>query len=195
MSATLVLLLAAAYFFAVTANYGVEFFLPSILQQWYNLKFDTLTWLVILPPCMALVGQLFVGWNSDRLKERRWHTVVPIVVGAVALALTPLTQGNLALTLIFFMIAFGGLKAYLPAFWALPNLLLTSAAAAGGIGLINSVGNLGGFLGPYLLGKIQTVTGSFVGGIYYLAASMLMTAAVLYGLGLGRREVQPGPAA
>ncbi len=190
-----VLWLAAAYFFAVTANYGVEFFLPSILQQWYNLKFDTLTWLVILPPSLALVGQLFVGWNSDRLKERQLHAVVPIVIGALALALTPLTQGNLPLTIIFFMIAFGGLKAYLPAFWALPNLFLTSAAAAGSIGLINSVGNLGGFLGPYVLGKVQTITGSFVGGIYYLAASMLVTAAMIYRLGLGRKDARPEPPA
>jgi len=185
-----VLLLATAYFFTVTANYGVEFFLPSILQQWYNLKFDTLTWLVILPPCMALVGQLFIGWSSDRMKERRLHTVLPIAIGAVAMAITPFTQGNLALTIIFFMIAFGGVKAYLPAFWALPNLFLTSAAAAGSIGFINSVGNLGGFLGPYVLGKVQTVTGSFVGGIYYLAGSMLVTATMIFLLGLGRKEAK-----
>ncbi len=188
-----VLLLAAAYFFIVTANYGVEFFLPSILQQWYNLKFDKLTWLIVLPPCLALLGQLFVGWNSDRMKERRLHTVVPILIGAVALALTPLTQGSLPLTIVFFMIAFGGLKAYLPAFWALPNLFLTSAAAAGSIGLINSVGNLGGFLGPYVLGKVQTVTGSFVGGIYFLAVSMVVTAAMIYWMGLGRQDTRPNP--
>ncbi|MBI5775657.1 MAG: MFS transporter [Verrucomicrobia bacterium] len=186
-----VLMLATAYFFIVTANYGVEFFLPSILDQWYHLKFDTLTWLVVLPPCVALAGQLFVGWNSDRMKERRMHTVVPIVIGAVAMALAPLTQGNLWLTIAAFMIAFGGLKAYLPAFWALPNLFLTSAAAAGSIGFINSVGNLGGFLGPYVLGKVEKVTGSFVGGIYYLAFSMLVSAVMIYLLGLGKKETKP----
>ncbi|HEY6167683.1 MAG TPA: MFS transporter [Verrucomicrobiae bacterium] len=185
-----VLLLATAYFFCVTANYGVEFFLPSILQQWYDLKFDALTWLVILPPCLALVGQLFIGWSSDKMKERRLHTVLPIAIGAVALAITPFTQGNLLLTIVFFMIAFGGLKAYLPAFWALPNLFLTSAGAAGSIGLINSVGNLGGFLGPYVLGKVQSVTGSFVGGVYYLACSMLVSATMIFLLGLGRQETK-----
>ena len=182
-----VLLLATAYFFCVTANYGIEFFLPSILQQWYNLKFDALTWLIILPPTVALLGQLFVGWNSDRLKERRLHASVPIVIGAVAMACAPLTQGNLPLTIIVFMVAFGGVKAYLPAFWALPNLFLTSAAAAGSIGFINSVGNLGGFLGPYVLGKVQSLTGSFVGGIYYLAGSMLVSAAMIYLIGLGQK--------
>ena len=94
-----VLLLALAYFCIVTGSYGVEFFLPSILQQWYNLKFDAITWLVILPPMVALAGQLFVGWNSDRTKERHFHVVVPIALGATALALAPLTQGHLLLTI------------------------------------------------------------------------------------------------
>ncbi len=187
-----VLLLATAYFFTVTANYGVEFFLPSILEQWYNLKFDALTWLVILPPFMALVGQIFIAWSSDKAKERRMHTVVPIAIGAVAMALAPLTQGSLVLTIAAFMIAFGGLKAYLPPFWALPNLFLSSAAAAGSIGFINSVGNLGGFLGPSLLGFVREKTGSYVGGIYYLAGSMLVTAVMIYLLGLGKKDPKAG---
>ncbi len=186
-----VILLATAYFCIVTASYGVEFFLPSILQQWYSLKFDALTWLVILPPLLALAGQLFVGWNSDRTKERRFHAIAPIALGAVALALAPLTRGNLFLTVVCFMVAFAGFKSYLPAFWSLPSLFLTEAAAAGSIGLINSIGNLGGFLGPHVLGKVETLTGSFVGGIYYLCASMTVSALLLFLLGLGRKE-SPG---
>jgi len=183
-----VLLLALAYFCSTTASYGVEFFLPSILQQWYSLKLDTLTWLVILPPCVALAGQLFVGWNSDRTKERRCHAVIPIIFGLTALALAPLTQGHLALTIICFMVAAGGVKAYQPAFWSLPSSFLTQAAAAGSIGFINSVGNLGGFFGPTVLGGVEKLTGSFVGGIYYLCVSMMVCATIIFFLGLGRRE-------
>jgi ACS family tartrate transporter-like MFS transporter len=183
-----VLLLALAYFGCTTANYGVEFFLPSILQNWYNLKLNSITWLVILPPMVALCGQLFVGWNSDRTKERRYHAVVPIVLGATALALAPLTEGNLPLTIACFMVAAGGVKAYQPAFWALPSLFLTSTAAAGSIGLINSIGNLGGFLGPRMLGYIKTQTGSFAGGVYCLAGAMMLTASVIFFLGLGHKE-------
>jgi ACS family tartrate transporter-like MFS transporter len=183
-----VLLLAAAYFGCTTANYGVEFFLPSILQNWYDLKLNAITWLVLLPPILALGGQLFVGWNSDRTKERRFHAVVPIVIGAVALGLAPLTEGHLALTIACFMVAAAGIKAYQPAFWALPSLFLTSTAAAGSIGLINSIGNLGGFLGPRLLGYVKTHTGSFAGGVYCLAGGMLVTATILFFLGLGHRE-------
>ncbi len=182
-----VLLLALAYFCIVTRSYGVEFFLPSILQQWYHLKLDTITWLVILPPMLALAGQMFVGWNSDRTKKRRFHVVVPIALGALALALAPLTQGQLFLTITCFMLAFAGFKAYMPAFWSLPNLFLVEAAAAGSIGLINSIGNLGGFLGPYVLGKAQTVTGSFVGGIYFLCVSMTLSATIIFLLRLERK--------
>src|SRR5437867_2468146 len=183
-----VLLLALAYFCIVTGSYGVEFFLPSILQQWYHLKLDTITWLVILPPLLALAGQMLVGWNSDRTKERRFHVVVPIALGALALALAPLTQGQLFLTIACFMLAFVGFKSYLPAFWSLPNLFLVEAAAAGSIGLINSIGNLGGFLGPYVLGKVQTLTGSFVGGLYFLCVSMTVSATIIFLLPLERRQ-------
>jgi len=188
-----VLLLAFAYFCSVTGSYGVLFFLPTILRDWYALNFDDLTWLVMLPPVVAFVGQLIVGWNSDRTKERRLHAVAPIALGAVALLLAPMTQGHLTETILCFMIAVGGLKAYLPAFWALPNLLLTSTAAAGTIGFINTIGSLGGFLGPYVLGQIQTVTGSFVGGLYFLAAAMLLSSSVILLLGLGHRETSSIP--
>lgn len=180
-----VLLLSFSYFCTVTGSYGVVFFLPSILDSWYKLKYGQLAWLVTLPALLALAGQLFVGWNSDRTKERRLHTVLPIVIGAAALALAPFTRGHLSLTIICFMLALGGLKAYLPAFWTMPYLFLTHTAAAGSIGLINSIGNLGGQLGPWVLGKVETVTGSFVGGIYFLAGSMMVCASIVFFLGLG----------
>jgi ACS family tartrate transporter-like MFS transporter len=187
-----VLILAAAYFFIVTGNYGVEFFLPSILKRWYNLKLDQVAWLVILPPIGSLIGQLFVGWSSDRTRERRLHAAVPIYLGATALVSTLLLPSPpLWLTVTLFMVAVTGLKAYLPAFWSLPSLFLTEAAAAGSIGLINSVGNLGGFLGPTVLGKVESVTGSFKGGIAFLSVSMIISATIILLLGLGRRDAKP----
>ena len=156
-----VLLLAAAYFFVVTASYGVEFFLPSILENWYDLPLSKLTWAMLIPPIGGLIGQLLVGWSSDRTGERRLHGSMPIYAGAVALGCTLLIPASLsfnmrlALAVLLFTMALMGLKAYMPAFWALPSLILTESAAAGSIGLINSVGNLGGFVGPFLLGYIR----------------------------------------
>ncbi|MDZ4405862.1 MFS transporter [Prosthecobacter sp.] len=183
-----VLLLALVYFCTVTGSYGIEFFMPSILKSWYAMDMNQLTWLIMLPPAVAMVGQLFMGWSSDRFKERRWHAVLPIVMGSAALGIMPHTQGNLVLTMVCLMLAFAGFKSYMPAFWALPSLFLTESAAAGSIGLINSIGNLGGFLGPYVLGTVEKVTGSFVGGLYYLCCSMLAAAAIIFSFGLGKKE-------
>jgi ACS family tartrate transporter-like MFS transporter len=181
------------YFLAVTGSYGVEFFLPSILERWYSLKYDTLTWLILLPPLLALAGQIFVGWSSDRTKERRLHTVVPMGAAALGLLLATLSRGHLALTVACFMVGFAGFKAYLPAVWTMPSLFLTETAAAGSIGFINSVGNLGGFLGPWVLGTVETLTGSFEGGLLFLAACMMLSAVTVLGLGLGRSDApRPG---
>jgi ACS family tartrate transporter-like MFS transporter len=182
-----VLALALAYFLMVSANYGIEFFLPSILKDWYGLTLDKITWLVMLPPVLALSGQLFVGWHSDRKRERRMHAVIPILCGSLALLLATQSRGLLALTIALFALGAAGIKAYQPAFWSLPNLFLTEAAAAGSIGLINSVGNLGGFLGTTLMGTFKKATGSFGVGIGLLAISMCLSATLLFFLGLGKK--------
>jgi ACS family tartrate transporter-like MFS transporter len=186
-----VLLLCFAFFCNVTANYGIEFFLPTILRNWYGLESQKLAILVALPSVLVLFGQLFVGWNSDRVQERRWHILVPLILAAAALALAPATQGNLTLTVLCFIVAGAGLKVYMPAFWALPNLFLTASAAAGSIGLINSVGNLGGSLGPTLLGELSAMTDSFVVGLYCLAFSICIAIAIIAALRLGGRAPRP----
>ena len=192
-----VLLLAAAYFFVVTTSYGVEFFLPSILEKWYDLPLSKLTWVVLIPPIGGLVGQLAVGWSSDRSGERRLHGSLPIYLGAAALGCTLLIPASLSfnwrltIAVSLFTIALLGLKAYMPAFWAMPSLLLTEAAAAGSIGLINSVGNLGGFVGPSLLGYLESRTHSFLPGLLYLCISMTISATIIFTLGLGQRTAGP----
>jgi ACS family tartrate transporter-like MFS transporter len=186
-----VVLLAAAYFFIVTGNYGVESFLPTILEKWYNLTEDQLRWWLLAPALGSLLGQRFIGWSSDRTHERRLHTALPIYLGALALSCTLLGRHPLALMMVLFTLAATGLKAYLPAFWTLPNLFLAEAAAAGSIGLINSVGNLGGFVGPKVLGWVEKKTGSFVPGILFLCVSITISATLVIFLGLGRRADKP----
>jgi ACS family tartrate transporter-like MFS transporter len=192
-----VLLLAAAYFFVVSTSYGVEFFLPSILEKWYELPLSQLTWAVIIPPLGGLAGQLLVGWSSDRTGERRLHASVPIYLGAAALTGALLIPASLSFNarlfcaVALFTVALFGLKSYMPAFWALPSLLLSEAAAAGSIGLINSLGNLGGFVGPSVLGFVETRTHSFVPGLMYLCLSMVISATIILTLGLGHRLAKP----
>jgi ACS family tartrate transporter-like MFS transporter len=174
-----VLLLALAYFGIVTANYGIEFFLPSILKATYDLKLEDVTVLVMLPSLLVIVGQILVGWNSDRTGERRWHACLPVFAGAAALVAAATVRGNLPLTVACFVVAAAGMKAYMPAFWALPNLFLASTAAAGSVGMINSIGNLGGFLGPTLLGALEKATGSFTVGLLITALTATMSACLI----------------
>jgi ACS family tartrate transporter-like MFS transporter len=189
-----VLALAAAYFFVVTGNYGVELYMASIVKDWYGLDVKDVAYLIIIPPIGSLIGQITVGWNSDRTHERRWHATLPILIGAAMLALTPFSQGTKWLTIALFTLAMTGLKAYLPAFWALPSLLMTESAAAASIGMINSFGNLGGWIGPTVVGFVKQVTGSYSIGLWFLASSMVVSSAIIFGLGIGRRlPVQPEP--
>jgi ACS family tartrate transporter-like MFS transporter len=189
-----VLWLAAAYFFVVSTSYGVEFFLPKILEKWYTLDLSAVTWAVVIPPLGGLFGQLFVGWSSDRTGERRLHGSVPIYMGAAALAFALLIPSSLsynvrlAMAVALFTVALAGLKGYMPAFWALPGLILTESAAAGSVGLINMLGNLGGSVGPTVLGALEKRTDSFVPGLAYLCVSMTVSATIILTLGLGHRE-------
>jgi ACS family tartrate transporter-like MFS transporter len=180
-----VLALAAAYFFVVTGSYGVEFYMASIVENWYHINISQIAALIIIPPIGALISQVLVGWNSDRTQERKWHSSLPIVMGAVALLFVPATEGRLWLTITLFTFALVGMKAYLPAFWALPNLFLTESAAAASIGLINSCGNLGGLFGPSILGIVKQATGAYNYGLWTLSGSVFASAMIIVSLRLG----------
>ena len=180
-----VLALSAAYFFVVTGSYGVELYMASILKDWYDLEVKRVAYLIIIPAIGALIGQLLIGWNSDRTHERRWHASLPIILGAAALAFIPGSKGTLWLTMGFFTLAMVGMKAYLPAFWALPSMFLTESAAAASIGLINACGNLGGFVGPSVIGFVKEITGEYRYGLWYLSASVIVSALIIVSLGIG----------
>ena len=171
-----VLALAAAYFFVVTGSYGIEFYLASILEDWYKMTKQQIAYLIIIPAIGALIGQRLIGWNSDRTHERRWHASLPIIMGSAALVLAPDSKGFIVLTMTIFTIAMIGVKAYLPAFWALPGLFLTESAAAASIGLINSFGNIGGWMGPTVLGVVKQVTGNYRYGLWFLSGSVMISA-------------------
>lgn len=181
-----ILVLALVYFGCVTANYGIEFFLPRVLREWYSLEPQKAALLAIIPSLLVIPSQIFIGWSSDRSRERRWHSIIPILIGVTFLFLSTLTQGNIYLTVICFTIAAAGMKAYMPAFWSLPSLFLTSTAAAGSVGMINSIGNLGGFIGPSVMGFVHKQSGSYVYGLYFLCLTSLLSAGMIACLKLKR---------
>ncbi len=177
-----VIALCLAYFGIVTANYGIEFFLPSILRQWYGFSPSHVALLAVVPSLLVIPAQLLNGWSSDRHQERRWHSVIPVVIGSALLCLAANTEGNLVLSMICFTIGAAGMKAYMPAFWSLPSLFLTSSAAAGSVGMINSVGNLGGFLGPSVMGYVDKTFNSYAYGLYFLSTTSLCSAILIAAL-------------
>ncbi len=166
-----VLLLALANFLITSAHYGIEAFQPTIFKTWFNLNISKVAWATLPSFGAILIGMLAVSWSSDRRGERWFHTFVPIFWGSVVLLLTMLGRANFALTIVLFAVAVLGLRSYVAPFYALPKLFLDGTAAAGAIGFINAIANLGGFAGPWMLGKLSKATGSFVTGFVYLSVT------------------------
>lgn len=184
-----VIQLTLIYFFGVTSFYGFTFWLPTIVDRFGFSKF-MVTLITAIPYCFALASMLILGWSSDRTKERHWHTALPLIIGSIGLLATVITQQSLAFSIAMFSIAAVGLYGYLPSFWTLPTRLLTESAAAVAIGLINSCGNLGGFVGPYVVGYLLDKTHSEVLGMAYLAASAFVASILVLSLPRSRQALQ-----
>jgi MFS transporter, ACS family, tartrate transporter len=182
-----VVLLTVTYFLIVTAVYGFNFWLPSIIKKLSGASTLTVTLIAALPYCAALIGTLLAGWSSDRTNERRWHAAVCMVIAGLGLLLSIAVQNHTALAVLMFCFAAAGMYGYLPSFWALPTSFLTGTAAAASIGLINSIGNLGGFAGPFAVGYLSKLTGSFFGGVLYLSLSALTAAVLVLSVRVTRR--------
>ncbi len=177
-----VILLALAFFCIVTAGYGFTFWLPTIIKRASGSSDLVVSFLSLLPYCLGLAAILLIGWSSDRTRERRWHTALSMIAASVGLLLAVSAKDHVALAICMFGLAAIGLWGYLPGFWALPTSFLTGTAAAASIGLINSIGNLGGFVGPYVVGYLSQATGSFFWGVLYLSLSALVAAALILSL-------------
>ena len=172
-------LLCLAYFGGTTGNYGVNLWMPKMLQKLGGLSASETSLLAVIPAAVAVPAMLLCGWHSDRTGERRWHTAAPRLAAGLALAAVAMPVVGLWGALTLFAVVLSGIVAAYPPLWAIPTSFLGSAAAAASIGLISSLGNLGGFAGPYVIGWVSTRTGSFVGGLLAVAASLLVSGAVV----------------
>ncbi len=178
-----VLLLTGCYFCAMTGSYGLAFWLPTILKRLSGKGDLMVTLLAALPYVAAFVTQQINGWHSDRTRERRWHAAIPVFVCGLALALAGVYRSNLAMSVGLFVVAGGAFYGFQPVFWAVPTLFLSESAAAASIGLINAVGNLGGFVGPIVIGHLAGRTHSFSPGLLYLVASLFVSGLLMLAVG------------
>jgi ACS family tartrate transporter-like MFS transporter len=178
--------LGIIYFCIVIGIYGFDMWVPQIVQA---LGFSTVAvgFLVAVPFGVAMCIQILCGWSSDRQGERIWHIALPVLAAAVGFLVTGYSNSPL-LVIGALTIARAGMNASLGPFWSLPSLFLSGPAAAGGLALINTIGYLGGFTGPAILGVLKQRSGDYSSGMAFMALAMLVAAAVVVSLG---RSVRP----
>jgi nitrate/nitrite transporter NarK len=165
-------LLCLLYFLLNVGGYGYEFWLPTIIQEFSGQGEFVVGLIGAIPYCAAAVVMVLVGRHSDRTGERRWHVAAAAMTSAAGFVLSVWFQ-NPIVAVAALTLAFVGLKSTLGPFWALGTTFLSGTAAAGGIAWINSVGNLGGFVGPTVVGAIQDATGSNVTALLALGSALL----------------------
>jgi ACS family tartrate transporter-like MFS transporter len=171
-----ILLLASVAFFQYFVFYTLVFWLPTMLKRQSGFSDVLVGLLGTIPYVATLIAMLVNGWHSDKTGERRWHSAVPLFIAGLALfgllVLPPSTQ---MLVVLFTVLC--STEAFLPVFWAMPTEILSESAAAAGVGLINAVGSIAGFAGPFAFGYLNSRTGSYAYGL-----SLMMVLAVVGGL-------------
>src|SRR6202790_2720025 len=172
-----VLLLALNYFGIVTASLGMLIFIPQIIQSLGHSSNMAVGWLTMIPYVCGVIAMVSWGRISDRMNERRWHLLVACIFSAAGLALAGMTMGTWW-ALVGMSIAAMGFYGSQRPFFSRPPMFLSGAGLAAGIAWINSLGNLGGFFGPWYVGVMKDLTGNYAGGLYGLALLGLVAAIV-----------------
>jgi MFS transporter, ACS family, tartrate transporter len=178
-------LLALVYFGLNTVSYGVSLWLPTLIRSLTGVGNFTIGVLSAIPYVAAAGAMVAVGSHSDRSGERRWHTAVPAFAGALALTGAAYST-SVGPAILAISVAVLGVFSMVGPFWAMPTGLLSGAAAAAGIAFINSVGNLGGFVGPYVIGLVHSSTGQFKGGLLLISGALAVSGAIALMVRSGR---------
>ena len=172
-------LMCGIYFCFVMGQYALTFWMPTFVKSTGIDNALTIGVLSAIPYVVALVAMNAFGWSADKRRERRWHLVIPALLGTVGFCFTALWSGSTMLSLVALSVAAAGVLTCAPLFWSLPTSFLGGAAAAAGIAVINSVGNLAGFVSPYMIGSIKDSTGSIHLPMYVLAVVLAIGAAAV----------------
>jgi ACS family tartrate transporter-like MFS transporter len=176
-----ILRLIFAYFLALTGGLGTVYWIPTFLKRLSGLSNRSVTSLLLVPALMGIAGMLINGWHSDKTAERHWHSAIPLLAAGLMFVLLTFTRHDMPFAIGFLLLGSGFLYAYYPTFWAIPTLMLSEAAAAATFGLINSLGQLGGFAGNYTIGLLNDRTHSlaasfgFIALVYVVAGGLILT--------------------
>jgi MFS transporter, ACS family, tartrate transporter len=172
-------LLISVYFGMMFGLYTLNFWVPQFLQSLSSGYSNFMVGLLVMVPnLVGLVAMILISQRSDQKLERRHHAAIPAIIGGVAFLVLPSTHSLLYSIVLLCLVAVGA-YGFLAPFWAMPSEFLTGLAAAAGIALVNSVGNLGSFVGPYAVGLVKQKTGSFSGGLALAGIAMLSAAGLV----------------
>ena len=173
------IVMSLIYLMMASGIYGLVFWMPQLIKTAGTDDTFIIGLITVIPYLCAAIGMVLIGRSSDRTGERRWHLACCALAGAIGYAISAYFGNNMLVLVFGLSFAATGIIAGLGLFWILPPRVLSGAAAAGGIALINSVGQLGGIITPYMVGKIRDVTGSASLGLYVVALECLLGAALL----------------
>jgi ACS family tartrate transporter-like MFS transporter len=168
LTSPMVWVMCIIYFARTGSNYGLGLFMPQIIKAQGYTNMQT-GWIMLVPYVIGCIAMLAFGWSSDRRKERKWHLIIAFVLITGGLWGAGLL-GPTTASLVVLCVATIGINGSNPPFWPLPSAYLKGSAAAAGIALVNSVGNLGGFVGPYMLGWAKQFSTNFSSGLYMLGS-------------------------
>jgi MFS transporter, ACS family, tartrate transporter len=181
-----VLVMALIYFGTSAGLYTLGLWAPLIIRQFGFSPIATGA-LNAIPSIVAIVAMVLWARHSDRTGERKWHVVIPCVAAAAGLAFAGIAQTAFGVVLALVVVNVGISAAKAP-LWAMPSTFLSGAGAAAGIAMINSIGNLGGFVGPFAIGWLKSVTGGYAAGLYVVALSLGVSAVLTLLMGTGHQR-------
>jgi MFS family permease len=170
--------LCAIYFTLMIGLYGIAFWLPTIIKAFGVQGYLNVGLIAAIPYGIATVGMLLVSRHSDRSGERRWHYALNVTAGAIGLVLSGLFVDSPIVSTLFLGIGAMGVIGSMPLFWPIPSAFLTGTAAAAGIGIVNSIGNLGGYVGPNVAIWVKQISPDPSAPLYAIAGLLLIGAAI-----------------
>jgi MFS transporter, ACS family, tartrate transporter len=188
-----VLALALIYFGTSAGLYTLGIWAPQIIKS-FGLTNMQVGFLNAVPPTAAVAAMYLWSWHSDHRNERTWHVVVACLAASAGLALAGISTTVMAVVTALTLVNVG-ISSAKPPLWSMPTLFLSGPAAATGIATINSIGNLGGFAGPAMIGWIKDQTGSFAGGLYFVAVLLTLSAVLTLVLSRSLQRVESVPGA